>query len=140
MSSKPAWLTLAWWREHDARLKAWFANLDREARPWTDEDTDRLVGKLGYAIGWPCLLTPLVTRWLYPWLPQPDAVLFYLWGATSLSAALLAHLKDREAKQALGKKDGPDPCSPLVHTCEPEKAELASTADQERLSGSRGAS
>jgi hypothetical protein len=61
---------------------------------------------LCHAIGWPCLLTPLLTRWLYPWLPQPDAVLFYLWGATSLSGALLATLKQQERAVALSEDPG----------------------------------
>lgn len=93
MSSKPAWLTLAWWRDHDTRVKAWFASLGKDERAWTDEDKTRAVAKLGHAIGWPCLLAPLVTAWMYPWLPQPDARLFYHWGATSLGVALLAHMK-----------------------------------------------
>lgn len=101
MSSKRAWLTIEWWREHDARLKAWFTSLGKDERPWTDEDKTRVVAKLGHAIGWPCLLTPLVTAWIYPWLPQPDAMLFYHWGATSLGAALLAHMKLSQANGAV---------------------------------------
>lgn len=96
MSSKLPWLALHWWREKDHALKAWLANVGKDRRTWTDEDTDHLVAGLGHAIGWPCLATPTITAWLYPWLPQESGVLFYLWGATSLGAALLSYLKQAE--------------------------------------------
>ncbi|MFA5862795.1 MAG: hypothetical protein WDA16_13975 [Candidatus Thermoplasmatota archaeon] len=91
--ARPAWLTLRWWHEKDRAVKQWFADLGRNQRPWSERERTRAMMLLCHAIGWPCLFTPLVTRWLYPWLPQPDAVLFYLWGATSLGGALLASLK-----------------------------------------------
>lgn len=92
-TARRGWLTLAWWREQDEHMKAWVAGLGRDARPWTPRERTRAIMLLFHAIGWPCLLTPLVTHWLYPWLPQPHAELFYLWAATSLGGALLAHLK-----------------------------------------------
>lgn len=94
---RPAWMRLAWWYEQDARVKEWFARLGRDERSWPENARTRAVMLLCHAIGWPCLLTPLVTRWLYPWLPQPDAALFYLWAATNLGGALLASLKLNDA-------------------------------------------
>lgn len=91
--ARPAWLTLAWWYEKDRAVKAWLAQLGRDEKPWQERERTRAIMLLCHAIGWPCLLTPPLTRWLYPWLPQPDAALFYLWGAASLGGAVLAYLK-----------------------------------------------
>lgn len=96
---RPAWLRLAWWYYQDARAKKWFAELGRDARPWPEHERTRAIMLLCHAIGWPCLLTPLLTWWLYPSLPQPDAVLFYFWGATSLGGALLACLRLGESHE-----------------------------------------
>lgn len=98
MSSDTAWLTLAWWHAQDARMKTWFAHLSRNERAWPAHEKTRAIMLLCHAVGWPCLLTPLVTRWLYPWLPQPDVALFYFWGAASIGGALLAHLRLAETK------------------------------------------
>lgn len=95
---KPRWLALAWWHERDARVKKWFVELGRDERPWPEHERTRAIMLLCHAIGWPCLLTPLITWWMYPWLPQPDAALFYLWGAASLGGALLAHLRLRDSR------------------------------------------
>lgn len=90
---KPSWLTLTWWSEQDHRVKTWFANFGANRHSWTEEERTRAIAQLGHAIGWSCLATPLITWWLYPWLPQPNAALFLLWGATSLSGSLVAHMK-----------------------------------------------
>lgn len=101
MSSRPAWLTLAWWHEKDHAAKTWFAHRMERERVWTEEDADRLIAGLGHAIGWPCLLTPGVTRSLYPWLPEKNEGLMYLWAAAGIGIAILAHLKQIDRSRAI---------------------------------------
>lgn len=102
------WTTLAWWHEQDRRLKERVANMQEPRFRGVPRGAVGawLMSQLCFAMAIPFLLTPIVTRLLYPWLPQQDAWIYILAGAMLLAASLAAHRECQRARDAEGMVSG----------------------------------
>lgn len=102
---------LAYWRDLDARVKRRFADwLSRPLPGMPQEGGEHWLTRQATLWLAPAfLLTPLATRILYPWLPQPEWWLYEAAGMMLLGVALVAHTEYKKAQQSARDVSEPPP-------------------------------